>query len=161
MARIKQRQADFGASDVIAPQAALAKDGLVMFPTVVSGIVPVVNLRKGGAPLKLSGEVLARIFLGEISHWQAPRSWPSTRAWPAERADPRGVPERWLRDHPSFLRLPEQGQPGLEGALRRGQQAPVAGGLHRRQGQRGGLGPSAARRGPSATSTTAMSSRMP
>ena len=72
MARIKQRQADFGASDVIAPQAALAKDGLVMFPTVVSGIVPVVNLRKGGAPLKLSGEVLARIFLGEISHWQAP-----------------------------------------------------------------------------------------
>jgi phosphate transport system substrate-binding protein len=100
MARIKQRQADFGASDVIAPQAALAKDGLVMFPTVVSGIVPVVNLRKGGAPLKLSGEVLARIFLGEISHWQAPRSWPSTRAWPAERADPRGVPERRLRlDH--------------------------------------------------------------
>ena len=72
MARIKQRQADFGASDVIAPQAALAKDGLVMFPTVVSGIVPVVNLRKGGAPLRLSGEVLARIFLGEISHWQAP-----------------------------------------------------------------------------------------
>jgi ABC-type phosphate transport system substrate-binding protein len=43
-----------------------------MFPTVVSGIVPVVDLRKGGAPLKLSGEVLARIFLGEISHWQAP-----------------------------------------------------------------------------------------
>jgi phosphate transport system substrate-binding protein len=72
MARIKQRQAEFGASDVIAPKAALAKDGLVMFPTVVSGIVPVVNLRKGGAPLKLSGEVLARIFLGEISHWQAP-----------------------------------------------------------------------------------------
>lgn len=72
MTRIRQRQADFGASDVIAPKAALAKDGLVMFPTVVSGIVPVVNLRKGGAPLKLSGEVLARIFLGEISHWQAP-----------------------------------------------------------------------------------------
>jgi phosphate transport system substrate-binding protein len=72
MARIRQRQADFGASDVIAPKAALAKDGLVMFPTVVSGIVPVVDLRKGGAPLKLSGEVLARIFLGEISHWQAP-----------------------------------------------------------------------------------------
>lgn len=72
MARIKQRQADFGASDVIAPKDVLAKDGLVMFPTVVSGIVPVVNLRKAGAPLRLSGEVLARIFLGEISHWQAP-----------------------------------------------------------------------------------------
>jgi len=72
LARIKQRQTDFGAVDVMVPRNELARDGLVMFPTAVSGIVPVVNLRKGGAPLKLSGEVLARIFLGEISHWQAP-----------------------------------------------------------------------------------------
>jgi phosphate transport system substrate-binding protein len=146
MARIKQRQADFGASDVIAPKAALAKDGLVMFPTVVSGIVPVVDLRKGGAPLKLSGEVLARIFLGEI-----------TTGRPRDRGPQPGVslPNEPIRvvcrsdgsGTTHFLRLPEQGQPGLEGALRRGQQAPVAGGLHRRQGQRGVSKPSAARRG--------------
>ena len=72
MARIRQRQVDFGASDVIAAKSELAKDGLVMFPTVVSGIVPVVNIPKISAPLKLSADVLARIFLGEITHWNAP-----------------------------------------------------------------------------------------
>ena len=72
MARIRQRQVDFGASDVMAPRSELARDGLVMFPTVVSGIVPVVNLRRLGGSLKLSGDVLARIFLGEITVWNAP-----------------------------------------------------------------------------------------
>ena len=72
MARIRQRQVDFGASDVMAPRSELARGGLVMFPTVVSGIVPVVNLRRLGGSLKLSGDVLARIFLGEITVWNAP-----------------------------------------------------------------------------------------
>jgi hypothetical protein len=48
LARIKQRQTDFGAVDVMVPRNELARDGLVMFPTAVSGIVPVVDLRKGG-----------------------------------------------------------------------------------------------------------------
>lgn len=72
MARIRQRLVDFGASDVIASKSELSRDGLVMFPTVISGVVPVVNLPKLNTQLKLSGEVLARIFLGEITNWSAP-----------------------------------------------------------------------------------------
>jgi len=71
MTQIRQRQVDFGASDVISSKEVLAKDGLVMFPTVISGVVPVVNLAKLNAPLKLTGEVLARIFMGEITQWNA------------------------------------------------------------------------------------------
>jgi phosphate transport system substrate-binding protein len=72
MTRIQQHQVDFGASDVIASKAELSRDGLIMFPTVISGVVPVVNLAKLPTPLKLNGEVLARIFLGEITQWNAP-----------------------------------------------------------------------------------------
>lgn len=71
MTRIRQRDVDFGASDVISPPAQLAKDGLIMFPTVISGVVPVVNLPKLGTPIKLDGDVLARIFMGEITQWNA------------------------------------------------------------------------------------------
>jgi phosphate transport system substrate-binding protein len=71
MSQIVQRQVDFGASDVIAPGADLRKNDLVMFPTVITGVVPVANVpHKGG--LRLTGDVLARIFLGEITSWDAP-----------------------------------------------------------------------------------------
>lgn len=72
MQRIRQNAADFGASDVIDSNEALARDGLVMFPTVITGVVPVVNLPQGSNPVKLDGEVLAGIFLGEIKSWNAP-----------------------------------------------------------------------------------------
>jgi phosphate transport system substrate-binding protein len=73
MAKIRKREADFGASDVIASRAELERDGLVMFPTVITGVVPVVNLpHVGPNTLRLSGDVLARIFLGEITQWDAP-----------------------------------------------------------------------------------------
>lgn len=69
MDRIRHREADFGASDVVASSASLDEDGLVMFPTVITGVVPVVNLAATGSPLKLDGETLAAIFLGEITQW--------------------------------------------------------------------------------------------
>lgn len=72
MQRIRQRATDFGASDAIDSSDALTKDGLVMFPTVITGVVPVVNLPSGSNPIKLNGEVLAGIFLGEIKSWGAP-----------------------------------------------------------------------------------------
>jgi len=73
MARIRKREVDFGASDVIASKAELDKDGLVMFPTVITGVVPVVNLpHVAPNAMRLSGDVLARIFLGEITQWDAP-----------------------------------------------------------------------------------------
>ncbi|MFT3851091.1 MAG: phosphate ABC transporter substrate-binding protein PstS [Propionivibrio sp.] len=71
MERIRLGQSDFGASDVVASSASLAEDGLVMFPTVITGVVPVINLPAIDAPIKLNGEVLAGIFLGDITHWNA------------------------------------------------------------------------------------------
>lgn len=72
MAKIRAGEVDFGSSDVIAAPKELDKDGLVMFPTVITGVVPVVNLpRVAPNALRLNGEVLAQIFLGEITQWDA------------------------------------------------------------------------------------------
>ena len=71
--RIQKREADFGASDFILPGTQLQKDDLVMFPTVITGVVPVVNVPGVASnSLRLDGDVLARIFLGEITQWDAP-----------------------------------------------------------------------------------------
>ena len=70
---IKQIQAktvDFGASDMPMKPDELEKAGLVQFPAIIGGIVPVVNV-EGVAPgaLKLTGPVLADIYLGKIKSW--------------------------------------------------------------------------------------------
>ena len=73
MARINKHEVDFGASDVIASAADLKKNDLVMFPTVITGIVPVVNVARVGAyQMRLTGDVLGRIFAGQITQWDAP-----------------------------------------------------------------------------------------
>ena len=64
---------DFGASDKPLKPEALDKAGLMQFPTVTGGVVPVFNLkgiRPGG--IKLTGKVLAKIYLGEITRWNDP-----------------------------------------------------------------------------------------
>jgi len=68
--QIRGKTVDFGASDMPLTDAELAKDGLVQFPTVIGGVVPVVNV-KGITPgqLKLTGAVLGDIFLGKITKW--------------------------------------------------------------------------------------------
>ena len=68
--QIKARTVTFGASDMPLKADELAKDGLVQFPTVMGGVVPVVNL-EGIAPgqLVLDGPTLAKIFLGEVKTW--------------------------------------------------------------------------------------------
>jgi phosphate transport system substrate-binding protein len=60
----------FGATDAPLKAEDLEKNGLVQFPTVIGGVVPVVNL-DGVAPgqLKLDGATLANIFLGNIKTW--------------------------------------------------------------------------------------------
>lgn len=73
MAKINKHEVDFGASDVIASAADLKKNDLVMFPTVITGVVPVVNLAKIGAnQLHLTGDLLGRIFAGQVTQWDAP-----------------------------------------------------------------------------------------
>ncbi len=68
--QIKSKTVDFGASDMPLKDDDLAKDGLLQFPTVIGGVVPVINV-KGVAPgqLKLTGQVLGDIYLGKITKW--------------------------------------------------------------------------------------------
>ncbi len=68
--QIRGKTVDFGASDMPLKDDALAKDGLVQFPTVIGGVVPVLNV-KGIQPgqVKLTGQVLGDIYLGKITKW--------------------------------------------------------------------------------------------
>ena len=70
IAQIKAGTVDFGSSDAPMKPADLAAAGLVQFPSVIGGVVPVVNIA-GIEPgkLKLTGSVLADIFQGNITRW--------------------------------------------------------------------------------------------
>lgn len=72
--QIQARTVDFGASDMPLKPEELTKNGLIQFPTVIGGVVPVINL-PGVAPgqLKLTPPLLADIFLGKIRKWNDPR----------------------------------------------------------------------------------------
>jgi len=71
--QIRAKTVDFGASDMPLTDEQLAKDGLVQFPTVIGGVVPVVNI-KGVNPgqLKLTGKLLGDVYLGKITKWNDP-----------------------------------------------------------------------------------------
>ena len=71
--QIRAKTVDFGASDMPLKDDQLAKDGLVQFPMVIGGVVPVVNI-KGIAPgqMKLTGQVLGDIYLAKITRWNDP-----------------------------------------------------------------------------------------
>ncbi len=98
--QIRGKTVDFGASDMPLTDAELAKDGLVQFPTVIGGVVPVVNV-KGVAPgqLKLTGAVLGDIYLGKITKWNDAAitalnpgvALPDTTIAPVRRADGSGT----------------------------------------------------------------------
>lgn len=68
--QITAKTVDFGASDMPLKPEELAKEGMLQFPTVIGGIVPVVNLA-GVKPgeLKLTGAILADIYLGKVTKW--------------------------------------------------------------------------------------------
>ena len=70
--QIKAKTVDFGASDMPLAANELNEAGLFQFPAIMGGVVPVVNL-PGVAPgqIKLTGAVLADIFLGKITTWNA------------------------------------------------------------------------------------------
>ena len=98
--QIKAKTVDFGASDMPLKDDELAKEGLVQFPTVIGGVVPVVNV-KGIAPgqLKMTGEVLGNIYLGKITKWNDPAlvalnpglALPDAAIAPVRRADGSGT----------------------------------------------------------------------
>ncbi|MBD1550870.1 phosphate ABC transporter substrate-binding protein PstS [Pseudomonas sp. C2L12B] len=73
IAQIKAATVDFGASDAPLSAEDLKAAGLGQFPSVIGGIVPIVNV-EGVTPgaLKLDGETLAKIFQGTVSTWNDP-----------------------------------------------------------------------------------------
>lgn len=73
IAQIKAGTVDFGSSDAPLKPDELAKSGLAQFPSVIGGIVPVINVPGIAAgAMKLDGETLANIFLGKITKWNDP-----------------------------------------------------------------------------------------
>jgi len=70
MKQIEAKTVDFGASDAPLKPEELDAKGLVQFPTVIGGIVPVFNLPGIEAgKLRLTGQVLGDIFLGKVTKW--------------------------------------------------------------------------------------------
>ena len=73
IAQVKAKTVDFGSTDAPLKPEELTAAGLAQFPSVIGGVVPVVNLKGISAgQIKLSGKVLGDIFLGKISQWNAP-----------------------------------------------------------------------------------------
>jgi phosphate transport system substrate-binding protein len=71
--QIDAKTVDFGASDMPLSDEELKSKGLMQFPTVIGGVVPVINIQgiKPGE-LKVSGQVLGDIYLGKITKWNDP-----------------------------------------------------------------------------------------
>jgi phosphate transport system substrate-binding protein len=98
--QIDSKTVAFGASDMPLKDEDLAKKGQLQFPTVIGGVVPVVNI-KGIAPgqLKLNGQVLGDIYLAKITKWNDPAikalnptlALPDAAIAPVRRADGSGT----------------------------------------------------------------------
>jgi phosphate transport system substrate-binding protein len=98
--QIEAKTVDFGASDMPLTDEELTKKGLMQFPVVIGGVIPVVNI-KGIAPgqLKLTGPVLGDIYLGKITKWSDPAikalnptlALPDAAIAPVRRADGSGT----------------------------------------------------------------------
>ncbi len=98
--QIKEKTVDFGASDMPLKDDELATAGLIQFPTVIGGVVPVIHV-EGVKPgqLKLSGAVLADIYLGKVTKWNDPAimalnaglKLPDAVITPVHRADGSGT----------------------------------------------------------------------
>jgi phosphate transport system substrate-binding protein len=72
--QIKAKTVTFGASDMPLKPEDLQASGLLQFPMIIGGVVPVVNI-KGIAPgqLQLDGATIAAIYLGDITSWNDPK----------------------------------------------------------------------------------------
>ena len=102
--QIKAKTVDFGASDMPLKLEELEKEGLMQFPAIIGGVVPVMNL-DGIAPgqLKLTADVISAIHLGKITKWNAPEitalnpnaNLPALAITVVHRADSSGTTFLW------------------------------------------------------------------
>src|SRR5437016_8701208 len=98
--QIKAKTVTFGASDKPLEPTELKESGLVQFPMIIGGVVPVVNVKgvKGG-DLTLDGATIASIYMGEITKWSDPKikklnpkvALPDTAIAPVQRSDGSGT----------------------------------------------------------------------
>jgi phosphate transport system substrate-binding protein len=98
--QIKAKTVTFGASDMPLEMKDLEEAGLVQFPMIIGGVVPVVNV-KGvqGGQMVLDGPTVAQIYLGDITKWNDPRikklnptlALPTTAIAPIYRSDGSGT----------------------------------------------------------------------
>ena len=71
--QIKGKTVDFGASDMPLKQDELDKEGLMQFPAIIGGVVPIINIDGITAgQLKLTSELIANIYMGKINKWDHP-----------------------------------------------------------------------------------------
>ncbi|MEZ0306899.1 MAG: phosphate ABC transporter substrate-binding protein PstS [Ramlibacter sp.] len=98
--QVEAKTVDFGASDAPLKDEELAAKGLVQFPMVIGGVIPVVNIKGISAgQLKLNGQVLGDIYLGKITKWTDPAikalnpslPLPDAAIAPVRRADGSGT----------------------------------------------------------------------
>ncbi len=72
--QIKAKTVTFGASDMPLKPADLQAAGLLQFPMVIGGVVPVVNVKGiAGGQLHLDGATVAGIYMGDITQWNDPK----------------------------------------------------------------------------------------
>jgi phosphate transport system substrate-binding protein len=98
--QIKAKTVTFGASDMPLKPEDLKASGLVQFPMIIGGVVPVVNVKGVAAgQLHLDGAIVASIYLGDITQWNDPTiktlnpklALPSTAIAPVYRSDGSGT----------------------------------------------------------------------
>jgi len=103
--QIKNRTVDFGASDAPLTVAQLTEANLLQFPAVMGSLVPIVNIPGiENEQLKLTGELLAEIYLGKITKWNDAKitalnpgvTLPNLAIAPAYRADGSGTTFVWV-----------------------------------------------------------------
>jgi phosphate transport system substrate-binding protein len=102
--QIRAKTVTFGATDAPVKGEELDRDGMVQFPAIIGGTVPVINL-DGFAPgeLRVTGPVLAEMFLGSISKWNDPKlaalnpgkKLPDVAITVVHRADGSGTTFNW------------------------------------------------------------------
>jgi phosphate transport system substrate-binding protein len=103
--QVRAGTVDFGASEAPLPPAELQASGLAQFPLVIGGVVPVVNLPNvNPGDLRLTGELLADIYLGKIRRWSEPGirelnpslRLPDTPITVVQRSDGSGTTFNWV-----------------------------------------------------------------